>query len=435
MQIRLARGGKFAYHQRGMDIRLPNLGEGADSGVVVNILVKEGDTIAKDQTIVELETEKAVGNIPSSAAGVVQKILVKVGDKISAGTPILSLTEGGSGAATPAPAAPAAKPAAPADQPAAGTKAPALTKQIPGIPTAAAPSVRKMAAQLGIDLSLVPGSGHGGRIALEDLRAYIQRLMALAGQPAGAGESKKKPAERIDFAQYGPVLKKPLTSLRKTIARRMGESWMVVPRVTQFDEADITGLNELRKKYAPAYEKEDAKLTLTVFAIKAVVSTLKKHLIFNSSLDEVAEEVVLKEYFHIGIAVDTEHGLMVPVIRDADKKSMLQLAKELDDVAGKTRDRKLSADQMKGGSFTISNQGGIGSGAFTPIVNVPEVAILGLGRGTLKPAVVAGKIEARLLMPVAISYDHRVIDGGAAARFAVDLVAAFQNFDEKEVKI
>jgi len=239
----------------------------------------------------------------------------------------------------------------------------------------------------------------------------------------------------VDFAQFGPVSKKPMSSLRKTIARRMGESWSAVPRVTQFDEADITTLNELRKKNAPAYEKQGTKLTLTVFAIKAVVNTLKKHPIFNSSLDEAADEIVLKEYFHIGIAVDTEHGLMVPVIRDADKKSMLAIAKELEDLAGKTRDRKLTGDQMKGGSFTISNQGGIGGGAFTPIVNKPEVAILGMGRGTMKPAVVAGKIEPRLMLPLGLSYDHRVIDGGSAARFMVDLVAAFQDVDEKDLKI
>ena len=277
------------------------------------------------------------------------------------------------------------------------------------------------------------GSGHGGRVTIEDLRAYIQNLQsASAAKPAPA--PVLAPA-RTDFAKFGPILKKPVSQLRQTIARRMSAAWAAVPRVTQFDEADITGLNELRKKLAPAYEKQGAKLTLTVFAIKAVVQTLKKHPLFNASLDEAAGEIVLKEYFHIGIAVDTEHGLLVPVIRDADKKSMLQLAKELDDLAGKTRDRKLTSEQMQGGSFTISNQGGIGSGAFTPIVNLPEVAILGLGRGALKPAIVAGKIEPRLLMPVAVAYDHRVIDGGSAARFVVDLVAAFQNFDVKEVQI
>ena len=405
-----------------MEIRLPNLGEGADSGVVVNILVKTGDSIQKDQPILELETDKAVGTIPASAAGVVQQIRVNIGDKISAGTVLLTLAESAGTAAAPAPV--------PVNQRPVSTPAkPAASQPIAGIPPAAAPTVRRMAEQLGIPLAQVPGSGHGGRITVEDLRAYIQNL-----QTAGAPKPVPAPA-RTDFAKFGPILKKPVSQLRQTIARRMSASWAAVPRVTQFDEADITGLNELRKKFAPAYEKQGAKLTLTVFAIKAVVQTLKKHPLFNASLDEAAGEIVLKEYFHIGIAVDTEHGLMVPVLRDADKKTMLQLAKELDDLAGKTRERKLTSEQMQGGSFTISNQGGIGSGAFTPIVNLPEVAILGLGRGALKPAVVAGNIEPRLLMPVAVSYDHRVIDGGNAARFVVDLVAAFQNFDAKEVQI
>ena len=403
-----------------MDIRLPNLGEGADSGVVVNILVKAGDPVQLDQPILELETDKAVGSIPASAAGTVQQIRVKIGDKISAGTVLLTLTESAS-APPPAAAPPSQRPAVTA--PVKLAPPPSNT----GIPPAASPTVRKMAAQLGIDLTVVPGSGHGGRIAVEDLRAYIQNLQS--------GNAAVKAPASIDFAKFGPVSKQPVTQLRKTIARRMSASWAAVPRVTQFDEADITGLNELRKKFAPAYEKHGTKLTLTVFAIQAVVQTLKKHPLFNASLDEATSEIVLKKYFHIGIAVDTEPGLLVPVIRNADQKSMLQLAKELEELAGKTRDRKLTSDQMQGGSFTISNQGGIGSGAFTPIVNVPEVAILGLGRGALKPAVVAGKIEPRLLLPVAVSYDHRVIDGGSAARFVVELVAAFQNFDAKEVQI
>ena len=402
-----------------MDIRLPNLGEGADSGVVVNILVKAGDPVQLDQPILELETDKAVGSIPASAAGTVQQIRVKIGDKVSAGAILLTLADSVGAvpsASVPVVQRPAAAPIKVAPQPAAT-----------GIPPAASPTVRKMAAQLGIDLTGVSGSGHGGRIAVEDLRAYIQNLQS--------GSAPVKVPASVDFAKFGPVSKQPVSQLRKTIARRMSASWAVVPRVTQFDEADITGLNELRKKFAPAYEKHGAKLTLTVFAIQAVVQTLKKHPLFNASLDEATAEIVLKQYFHIGIAVDTEHGLLVPVIRDADQKSLLQLAKELEELAGKTRDRKLTSDQMQGGSFTISNQGGIGSGAFTPIVNVPEVAILGLGRGALKPAVVAGKIEPRLLLPVAVSYDHRVIDGGSAARFVVELVAAFQNFDAKEVQI
>lgn len=399
-----------------MDIRLPSLGEGADSGVVVNILVKAGDSIQKDQLILELETDKAVGTIPAPAAGVVQEISVKIGDKIQVGALLITLAETAGTSSSPA-----------AKQPVSTTAMRDASKPNTGLPPAASPTVQKMAAQLGIDLALVPGSGHGGRIAVEDLQAYVKHSPV-------AGATPPAPA-RIDFTKFGPVSKKPLGQLRKTIARRMSASWAAVPRVTQFDEADITGLNELRKKYAPAYSEKGAKLTLTVFAIRAVVETLKKHPLFNSSLDEAAGEIVLKEYFHIGIAVDTENGLLVPVIRDADKKSMLQLAKELEDLAGKARDRKLTSEQMQGGSFTISNQGGIGGGAFTPIVNVPEVAILGLGRGALKPAVVAGKIEPRLLMPVAVSYDHRVIDGASAARFVVDLVGAFQNFSEKEVQI
>jgi pyruvate dehydrogenase E2 component (dihydrolipoamide acetyltransferase) len=417
-----------------MDIRLPSLGEGADSGTVVNILVKKGDQIQKDQPILELETEKAVGTIPSTAAGTVTDVRVKVGDKISAGQVIVSVAEAaGTAATTPvAPRASAAETAVATTTPVAAIAAPV----IPGFPPPAPPSVRKMANQLGIDLTKIRGSDPGGRITLGDLRAYVENLQRLAFEhrPEGAMPAKHV-AEQIDFSQWGPITKKPMSSLRKTIARRMGESWTAVPRVTQFDEADITGLDALRKKYAKAYEAKGARLTLTGLALKAVVATLQKHPIFNTSLDEVAEEVIFKEYYHIGIAVDTEHGLIVPVIRDVDKKSMLDLAKELDALATKTRERKVTGEQMKGGTFTISNQGGIGSGAFTPIVNKPEVAILGMGRGALKPVVIDGNVESRLMLPLGLSYDHRVADGANAARFMVDLVQAFQQFDEKNVRI
>jgi pyruvate dehydrogenase E2 component (dihydrolipoamide acetyltransferase) len=251
---------------------------------------------------------------------------------------------------------------------------------------------------------------------------------------AGAGPAKPA-AEQIDFSQWGPVTKKPVTPLRQVIARRLSESWNTIPHVTQFDAADFTQLNVLRKKFAPAYEKKGAKLTLTPFVLKALVETLKKHPIFNSSLDEVAQEIVIKEYFHIGIAVDTEQGLIVPVIRDVDKKSMLELVKELEQLAQKARDRKVTADELKGGTFTISNQGAIGGAHFTPIVNKPQVAILGLGRGALKPVVRDGKVEVRMMTPLGLSYDHRVIDGGEAARFVTDLVNAMQDFKEEVVKI
>jgi len=223
--------------------------------------------------------------------------------------------------------------------------------------------------------------------------------------------------------------------LRQVIARRMTENWNTIPHVTQFDEADITGLLALRKKYVEAYEKKGARLTVTSFIVKAVAENLKKHPYFNSSLDEAAGELVLKQYIHIGIAVDTEAGLIVPVLRDADKKDLVQISKEIEELATKSRERKISGEELKGGSFTISNQGGIGGGHFTPIVNKPEVAILGLGKGATKPVVRENKIEPRAMLPLGLSYDHRVIDGGGAARFMVDLVKAIENFEEKAVKI
>src|SRR5476651_841842 len=428
-----------------MDVKLPKLGEGADSGVVVNIFVKEGDTIAKDQTILELENEKAVASIPSTGAGVVSKIYVKPGDRISAGQRILTLDGGGSPAAAPAPvAAPAAKRPAPKAAPVSVAApeefddSPAPEGEIVNESPVTSPSIRKMGRELGIDLRTIRGSESGGRIVAGDLRNYIQRLLKAASRPAATASAAApaKPAPvQIDFSQWGPIVKKPVTPLRKVIARRMTESWNSVPRVTQFDDADFTKLGELRKKFASAYEAKGVKLTLTPFVLKAVAETLKKHPIFNSSLDEVASEIIIKEYIHLGIAVDTDQGLMVPVIRDVDKKSLLDLAKELESLAAKARDRKITADEMKGGTFTISNEGAIGGAHFAPIVNLPEVAILGLGRGALKPVVRDGKVEIRMMTPLGLSYDHRVVDGGAAARFTVDLVKAFENFGEEVVKI
>ncbi len=275
-----------------MDLKLPNLGEGADSGTVVNVFVKEGDQISKDQPIIELENEKAVASIPATAAGTVTRIHVRTGDKISVGQSILSLGEVGR-----------------AEAPKTAT-------------------IRKLALDLGLDLSRVRGSERGGRIVLADVRAYIQRLQSrqggaqptVPGTPSGGPPPTKPAPEPIDFSKWGTVARKPLSPLRKVIARRMAESWNAVPRVTQFDEADITEVMALRKKYAPAYEQKGTRLTLTGFALRAVVETLKKHRIVNSSLDEAAQEIVLKEYFHLGVAVDTEAGLIVPVIRDVDKR-------------------------------------------------------------------------------------------------------------------
>jgi len=300
----------------------------------------------------------------------------------------------------------------------------------------ASPSVRRLARELGIDLSKVRGSEPGGRIVMGDIRAYIARLQKATDKPKVAATAPARPAaEQIDFSKWGPVTKKPLTQLRQVIARRMWENWNAIPHVTQFDDADFTRLNELRRKYAPAYEQKGAKLTLTPLVLKALIGTLKKHPIFNSSLDEAAQEVVIKGYFHIGIAVDTEQGLIVPVLRDVDKKNVLEIAKELEQLAAKARDRKVTSDELKGGTFTITNQGAIGGAHFTPIINKPEVAILGLGRGAMKPVARDGKVEVRMMTPLGLSYDHRVIDGGAAARFMVDLVKAMENFGEEAVKI
>ena len=430
-----------------MDLTLPALGEGADSGVVVNLFVKEGDQIAKDQPVLELENEKAVATIPASSAGTVSKLYVKTGDKISVGQRILSLQEAGEKPgperkaetkAQPTAKAAARKPAELREEKPEEVEAEEPAPR-PGITPAASPSIRKLALDLGIDLSRVHGSERGGRIVQADIRAYIQRLQQVGSKapstPSSGAAKEKAVPEPVDFAKWGPVSKKPVSPLRQVIARRMTESWHAVPRVTQFDEADITNVMALRKAHADAYEKKGARLTLTSFALKAVVETLKKHPALNSSLDEAGQEIISKEYFHIGVAVDTEAGLLVPVIRDVDKKSMFDLSKELEDLAKKARERKLSTEEMKGGTFTISNQGGIGGGHFTPIVNHPEVAILGLGRGGMKAMIRKDKIEPRLMLPMALSYDHRVIDGAVAARFVVDLVKAFEEFKDENLRI
>lgn len=417
-----------------MDVKLPPLGEGADSCTVVNIFVKEGDAIAKGQPILELENEKAVASIPSSASGRVTSVYVKSGDKANVGQRLIAVSETvkGEEPSKIAPQRPVSK-GKPVQAESAEPEESVGPDAKLDIPVAASPSVRKLAQDLGIDLARVRGTAHGGRITTEDLRAYIQRLQKIAAQSKAAATSStqaKPAAEQIDFSKWGKVTKKPLSQLRQVIARRMTESWTTIPHVTQFDEADITGLLALRKKYVAAYEQKGARLTVTSFVLKAVADALKKYPIFNSSLDEVAQEIVFKEYVHIGIAVDTEAGLIVPVLRDADKKDLVQLSKELEELALRARERKISLEELKGGSFTISNQGGIGGAHFTPIVNKPEVAILGLGRAAPKAVARENRIESRTMLPLALSYDHRVIDGASAARFVTELVGALENWSD-----
>lgn len=430
-----------------MEIKLPNLGEGAESGVVVNIMVKEGDTVEPGQPLIEVETGKAIASIPAEKGGTITKILVKIGDRVIPGKPIMIITTGTEPEVHTKPTtiaveqkpATASKPAqkAPAQETLETAKEdePEISEKLDFIPLAP-PSIRKLARELGLDLRNIKGTGPGGRILMEDLRTYIlklQKIASEAGKPAPVQEAP--PGASIDFSQWGPITKRPMSQLRLTIARRMVESSTTIPQVTQFDDADITNLEQLRKKFAPVYEAKGARLTLTVFALKAVVSALRKHPYFNASIDELTNEIILKAYYHIGIAVDTEAGLLVPVIRNVEHKNFFELALDLVTITNKAKERKLTIDDMRGGTFTISNQGGIGGGHFTPIINKPEVAILGIGRGKVKPVYVDGKIEPRLMLPLAVSYDHRLIDGAQAARFITDLCAEFASFSENDLKL
>jgi pyruvate dehydrogenase E2 component (dihydrolipoamide acetyltransferase) len=430
-----------------MDVRLPRLGEGADTGTVASIFVKEGDSLRRDQAILELESEKAVASIPTPHAGTVSRIHVKEGDQIKVGDLILSLAGDGGQAAEEMliSTQPAREESAPQKaeeeprrqepvrpQPAAAIQEPVQSEFAPP----ASPSIRKTARELGIDLRRVRGSERGGRIVLADVRRYIEQLQQLAAQPAQASAPSPKPsAEQIDFSKWGSTNRKKLTSIRRTISQRMVQSWTTLPHITQFDDVDITHLNSLRKRYTDVYERKGARLTLTPFILKSIVAVLQEFPVFNASYDETTDEIVYKEYYHIGIAVDTENGLLVPVIRDVDKKSLLDLSIELGDLAEKARDRKIALEEMQGGTFTISNQGGIGGAHFTPIINKPEVAILGLGRGGMKPVVRDRKIEPRMMLPLALSYDHRLIDGADAARFITKLVQVLETFGEEDVRL
>ncbi len=426
-----------------MDVKLPKIADGTE-GVVVSIMVKPGDTVQSGQTLLEVDAGKAVAPVASTAAGKVTAVHVKEGDKVTVGMNLVSLeAEAGSAAPAGSPAPSAPKAAATSRRPAAvleddDDEAPAPDAGEEGPIPAASPYVRKIARDLGIALSRVRGSAPGGRVTVEDLGRYIARLerrVARAGQFAEEPKGLVFEPVNVDFAQFGPVTSEALTPLRKVIAARMVENKVSLPHVYQFDDVDMSRIESLRAAHKASYEKAGAKLSPTPFIIKGLVAALKKHPRFNSSLNEVTQTLFLKQYFHIGIAVDTDAGLVVPVIRDADRKSLLEIAVELSGIAEKARDRKLTAADMSGGSFTISNQGAIGGGHFTPIINKPEVAILGLGKTSRKPVVTDKGIEPRPLMPITVSYDHRLIDGGAAARFTVDLVKALAEFPEADVQL
>lgn len=441
-----------------MDVKLPRLAEGVDSGTVVSILVSEGQEIKKDQSFIELETQKAVGSIPSPESGTVSKIHVKEGMEVAVGQLLISIsTEKDAAVAKPAKGEQAPAPTA-VDRPAqtrSSTTSPASAdaKFAPqaedyryesksGAAPPTSPSIRKIAGDLGIDLARVKGSEAGGRILLADVRAYIQRLqqMSLEGvKDRPATGSQPAPAapqsEPIDFAKWGPIRRERMSPLRRTVSRRMVESWTTVPKINQFDDADITDLLAVRKKYTATFEKKGSRLTLTAFLLKVIANGLKKHPRANASIDEANNAIIYKDYYHIGVAVDTEGGLIVPVLRDVDKKNLFELSQELHELTEKTRQRKVSLEELQGGTFTISNQGSIGSGHFTPIIYAPQVAILGVGQGQPKPVVVEEKIAIRTMLPLCLAYDHRVLDGADAVRFLKEIITGLEDFPEAQVKL
>ncbi|MGH8292503.1 MAG: dihydrolipoyllysine-residue acetyltransferase [Gammaproteobacteria bacterium] len=426
-----------------VEVKVPDIGNFKDVDVI-EVMVKAGDQIEKEQGLITLETDKATMDVPAPEAGTVREIKVKQGDKVSEGSLILTLELAGAGAGAigqsqsrpkeprPTPA-PAPKTALALSEGPAGTdtggnrqavtsrSAPAPTPPVPvnesGFGKAhAGPSVRKLARELGVDLSCVTGSGRKGRITHDDVKAFVKSV--LQGGATGGG-LPKVPA--VDFAKYGAIDIKPLPRIKKISGPRLQAAWLNVPHVTQHDEADITELDNVRKALKSDAEKIGTKLTMLAFLVKACVATLKQFPEANSSLDPAGENLVYKKYYHVGFAADTPNGLMVPVIRDADKKNVFEIAKELGALAQKARDGKLRIDEMQGGTFSISSLGGIGGIAFTPIVNAPEVAILGVSRSQIKPIWDGKEFQPRLMLPLSLSYDHRVIDGAMAARFTTYL--------------
>ena len=408
------------------EFKLPDLGEGVEAGDVVSVLVAEGDTIEIDQSVVELETDKALVEVPSSVAGTITKIHISAGDRVPVGSLLISVEEGEQ-QADPEPEAEAPVPA-PEEKPEPTARAPEPTPSAPrppaptsnGDPIPAAPSTRRLARELGVDLTQVAGSGPGGRISQDDVKAAVRDRQT-------GGPAPTAPVELPDFSRWGNIERQPLSKVRQIIAKNMSHAWQQVAHVTQFDRADVTDLEAFRQRNKEKAEALGAKLTPTVLALKAIITALKTFPQFNASLDAGSNEIILKHYYNLGIAVDTERGLLVPVIKDVDRKDILELALELGDISNRARTSKIGLDELQGGTFTVTNLGSLGVGEFTPIVNHPEVAILGFGRAREEATVREGRIEPRLIMPLALSYDHRVIDGADGARFMRKIVDALEN--------
>jgi len=446
-----------------IELKLPELGENITSADVADIMVKQGDVISTDQIVMELETEKAVVELPATQAGKVSKLNCKVGDTVAVGSVLMILEEadGADAAASesreepateqtseseaetksetepkPAPATEtAAAPASAAQaEPAARSRAVATAPPAEPNhrsngnnsqdPVPAGPATRRLARELGVDIRQVSGSGPGGRISQEDVRAFVRDITSnvLSGPVTPAGTGEGLPAAPLpDFTKFGPVNQQPLNKIALTSAAHLDYAWRTIPHVTQHDETDITDVEAARKRFNAHATDATPKITMTAIMVKAIVSVLKAYPHFNSSLDPNTGSLILKQYYNIGVAVDTENGLLVPVIHDADTKSLIDTAAELNDIASRARDRKLSMSDMQGGTFTITNLGGIGGTSFTPIVNFPEVAILGMSRSRKQLQLVDGQPAERLILPLSLSYDHRVINGADAARFMVKL--------------
>jgi pyruvate dehydrogenase E2 component (dihydrolipoamide acetyltransferase) len=413
-----------------MDVKVPDIGDFKDIPVI-EVLVKAGDSVKAEDALVTLESDKATMDVPSPAAGVVTEVRVKAGDKVSEGTLVLVLDA--APAAQPAAASPAQPAAAPAQPPAAAPSAPAppVAAAPARAPAAdavtftaahASPSVRKFARELGVDLGRVEGTGPNGRITQADVQAFVKGAMTRGAPAAAPGAGLDLlPWPKVDFAKFGPVEAVPLSRIRKISGANLARNWVMIPHVTQFDEADITSLEALRVALNKENEKAGIKVTMLAFLIKASVFALKKFRDFNASLD--GDTLVRKQYFNIGFAADTPNGLVVPVLKDADRKGVLAIAKEMAELSAKAREGKLGPADMQGGCFSISSLGGIGGTAFTPIINAPEVAILGVSRSAVRPVWDGSAFAPRLVLPLSLSYDHRVIDGAAAARFTAYLGA------------
>jgi pyruvate dehydrogenase E2 component (dihydrolipoamide acetyltransferase) len=423
------------------EVLVPDIGDFKEVEVI-EVLVKPGDSIKKEDSLIALESDKATMEVPSPVAGTVKELKIKVGDKVSQGSIVL-VVEATSDASAKTATATASAPAPAAAKPAAPTtpSAPAPSLNIPPPPpptfapaspafTAslerslskahASPSVRAFARELGVDLGRVTGSGPKGRILKEDIQQFVKSELASPGKAAGGGGGlgfNLPPAPAVDFAKFGPIETKPLSRIKKISGANLHRNWLSIPHITQHEEADITELEAFRQAQSDAAAKSGVKLTLLAFILKGCVAALKRHPEFNASLAADGENLVLKNYYHLGFACDTPDGLVVPVIRDVDQKGIFQIAKELAELSAKAREKKLSPSDMQGGTFSVSSLGGIGGTQFTPIINAPEVAILGASRSAMKPVWQNGQWVPRMILPLSLSYDHRVIDGALGARF------------------